>query len=177
MGIDKIKRLIALTAVVFLSTASFTFAADATPTPDSWQRDLLAWREKRAVNLQAPEGWLSLIGLEWLKEGDNSVGSAADNKIQIAKAPAHLVVVRLEKGGEMRLLAPAGGFPKDLLLDGHPAQEQPLFSDDNEHSPKLSLGDLTIIIIHRDKRYGLRIKDAQPATPVAFHGLRCDPPN
>jgi uncharacterized protein (DUF1684 family) len=137
----------------------------------------VAWREKRAANLQKPEGWLSLIGLEWLKEGDNSVGSASDNKIQIAKAPAHLVVVHLEKGGAMRLLAPAGGFPKDLLLDGHSAQEQPLLSDDNEHSSKLSLGDLTIIIIHRDERYGLRIKDAQAATRVGFHGLRWYPPN
>jgi len=35
----------------------------------SWQRDLLAWRAKRATGLQAPEGWLSLIALGWLKEG------------------------------------------------------------------------------------------------------------
>src|SRR5208282_5722340 len=34
----------------------------------AWQRDLLAWRAKRAANLQAPEGWLSLIALGWLKK-------------------------------------------------------------------------------------------------------------
>src|SRR5437868_14573851 len=130
MDIDKIRRLIALTAVVVLSTASFTFAADAPATPDSWQRDLLAWREKRAVNLQAPEGWLSLIGLEWLKEGDNSVGSASDNKVQIAKAPPHLGVIHFEKGA-MRITPPSGGFPKDLMLDGKPAQQQALFADDS----------------------------------------------
>jgi uncharacterized protein len=177
MDIDKIRRLIALTAVVFLSTASFTFAADATPTPDSWQRDLLAWREKRAVNLQAPEGWLSLIGLEWLKEGDNSVGSAADNKIQIAKAPAHLGIVRLEKEGKLQLVAPAGGFPKELQVDGHPAQEQALLADDNPNRSKLSLGGVTIIVINRDGRYGLRIKDEKAPTRVEFHGLRWYAPN
>src|SRR3981189_2041793 len=156
MEYPEMKRTLSLFAVVVLALTPFSIGTTDSPaTLDSWQRDLLAWREKRAANLQTPEGWLSLIGLEWLKEGDNSVGSAADNKIQIAKAPAHLVVVHLEKGGAMRLLAPAGGFPKDLLLDGHPAQEQPLLSDDNEHSSKLSLGDLTIIIIHRDERYGL----------------------
>ena len=172
------KRIVTLTVVVILSVVSFTFgAADSAVTPDSWQRDLLAWREKRAANLQTPEGWLSLIGLEWLKEGDNSVGSAADNKIQIAKAPAHVGVVRLEKGGALRLLAPAEGFPKELQVDGHPAQEQALLSDDSPNSSKLSFGGLTIIVIHRDERYGLRIKDAQAPTRVGFHGLHWYPPN
>src|SRR5882724_13645056 len=119
-GYQKMKRIETLIAVFLLS--SFVFGTTDTPaTPDSWQRDLLAWREKRAANLQAPEGWLSLTGLEWLKEGDNSVGSAADNKIQIAKAPAHLGIVRLEKEGKLQLVAPAGGFPKELQVDGHPA--------------------------------------------------------
>jgi len=89
----------------------------------SWQRDLLAWRAQRATNLQAPEGWLSLIALGWLKEGDNGFGSAEDNRVQIAgKAPAHIAVVRLEKGA-LRLLPPTEGFPKDLLVDGQPAKE------------------------------------------------------
>jgi hypothetical protein len=172
------KRTLFLSSVVILALAPFNFGASDSPaTPDTWQRDLLAWRDKRATRLQAPEGWLSLIGLEWLKDGDNSVGSAPDNKIQIAKAPAHLGVVRLEKGGMMRLLAPSGGFAKDLLLDGHPAQEQPLLADDSPNASKLSLGGLTIIVIHRDERYGLRIKDAQAPTRVGFHGLHWYPPN
>ena len=174
------KRVVALTAVVILSTVIFTLtlaAADPPVTPDTWQRDLLAWREKRAANLQTPEGWLSLIGLEWLKVGDNSFGSAADNKIRIAKMPAHVGIVRLEKGGALRLLAPSGGFPKDLQVDGHPAQEQALLADDSPNRSKLSLGGVTIIVIDRDERYGLRIKDAQAPTRVGFHGLRWYPPN
>ncbi len=165
-------------AALILALVPFTLGAGDTPiATDSWQRDLQAWREKRAANLQKPEGWLSLIGLEWLKEGDNSVGSASDNKIQIAKAPAHLGVVHLEKSGAMRLLPPAGGFPKDLELDGHPAQEQPLLADDSENSSKLSLGGLTLIVIHRDERYGLRIKDDEAPTRSGFHGLRWYAPN
>lgn len=165
--------------IVFLLVAAVPFlsmASDAPATSD-WQRDLLAWREKRAAGLQTPEGWLSLIGLEWLKEGDNSVGSAADNKIQIAKAPPHFAVVHLERNGALRLVAPSTGFPPGMLVDGHPAQEQALLSDDSPNRSKLSLGGLTIIVIHRDERYGLRIKDAQAPTRVGFHGLRWYPPN
>src|SRR5580692_12665730 len=100
-------------------------SADAKTSGDetSWQRDLLTWRAKRATSLQAPEGWLSLIALGWLKEGDNSFGSAADCRVQISKGPAHIAIVRLEKG-KLRLLPPAEGFPKDLLVDGQPAKEQ-----------------------------------------------------
>src|ERR1700691_2784788 len=110
--------------------SSETKSADEQTSKDqsSWQRDLLAWRAQRATNLQAPEGWLSLIALGWLKEGDNSFGSADDCRIQIAgHGPAHIAVVHLDKGG-LRLLPPAGGFPKDLMVDGQPAKEQTLLA-------------------------------------------------
>jgi uncharacterized protein (DUF1684 family) len=143
----------------------------------AWQSELTSWRAQRAAKLQAPEGWLSLIGLDWLREGDNSFGSDADNRIQIAaQTPAHIGVVRLEKGA-LRLLPPAGGFPKGLLVDGHAAREQALVSDDSEQPSKLTIGTLTIILIHRDDRFALRIKDPQAPTRVAFHGLRWYPPN
>jgi hypothetical protein len=175
---QKVKRTLALAAIVILAAMSFSFGGTETsPSPDAWQRALLAWRGQRAANLQAPEGWLSLIGLEWLQEGDNSFGSAADNRIQIAaKAPAHVAVVRLEKGA-LRLLPPSGGFPKELLVDGHPAQEQALLSDDSPDRSKLSFGGLTIILIHRDERFALRIKDSRAPTRVGFHGLRWYLPN
>jgi uncharacterized protein (DUF1684 family) len=158
--------LIALAVLVCVCLAS-----DQATTSDSWQSRLLQWRAERAARLQAPEGWLSLVGLEWLKEGDNSVGSAPDNRIQIAKAPAHLAVVRLEHGA-LRLLPPPGGFPKDLVVDGHGAQEQILYADDGATPSKLKIGTLTVILIHRDERIGLRIKDLDAPTRTGFHGLR-----
>jgi uncharacterized protein len=147
-------------------------------TDDSaWQSEITAWRAKRAASLQAPEGWLSLVGLDWLQEGDNSFGSGTDNRIQInAKTPAHLGVVHLEKG-MLRLLAPAGGFPKELLVDGHAAAEQSLAADDSDKSSKLSIGSVTIIVINRDGRFALRVKDLQAPTRLGFHGLHWYPPN
>jgi hypothetical protein len=143
----------------------------------SWQRDLLTWRAQRVTALRAPEGWLSLIALGWLNDGDNSFGSAEDNRVQIAgKGPAHIAIVRLEKSG-LRLLPPAGGFPKDLLVDGQPAKEQALFADDADQSSKLTIGTLTIVVIHRDDRFALRVKDRQAATRVGFRGLHWYPPN
>ncbi len=165
--------VLAVVAALIVPSLGVSAATDES----AWQSELTSWRAKRAANLQAPEGWLSLIGLGWLQEGNNSFGAAADNRIQItAKIPAHVGVVRLEKGS-LRLLAPAGGFPKDLLVDDRAAAEQALGADDAEHPMKMTIGTLTMILIHRDDRFALRIKDMQAPTRVDFHGLRWYPPN
>ena len=138
----------------------------------AWESELNAWRAKRADGLQAPEGWLSLIGLGWLQEGDNTFGAAEDNRVQInAPVPAHVGIVRVEKTS-LRLLPPAGGFPKDFLLDGRAAVEGPLLADDADKPSKLQIGTVTIIVINRDGRFALRIKDPKAPTRVSFHGLR-----
>ena len=123
----------------------------------AWQTELESWRAKRATSLQAPEGWLSLIGLAWLQEGDNTFGSDPDSRIQIeAKIPAHVGIVHLAKG-TVHLLPPPGGFPKDFQVDGHPAKEQDLVADNAEQPSKLTVGTITIIVINRDGRFALRI--------------------
>jgi uncharacterized protein (DUF1684 family) len=179
------KKKILLVALVLVAVMSQSLAAasaagsndKSSDDQSSWQRDLLAWRTERATRLQGPEGWLSLIALGWLKDGDNSFGSADDCRVQIAgKGPAHIAVVRLEKG-TLRLLPPVGGFPKDLLVDGQPAKEQELLADDADQPSKLTIGTLTIIAIHRDDQFGLRVKDLQAPTRVGFHGLRWYAPN
>ncbi len=166
------KRIAILFAITLLCPSLYCASQDGT-----WQAELEKWRAQRATNLQAPEGWLSLIGLDWLQEGDNSFGSDADNRIQIAaKIPAHVGVVRMAKG-TVRLLPPAGGFPKDFQVDGQTAKEQDLVADDAEKPSKLTVGTITIIVINRDGRFALRIKDPQAPTRTGFHGLRWYAPN
>jgi len=152
-------------------------ATEIAPDRNKWAAELAAWRERRAANLQAPDGWLSLIGLEWLRDGDNSFGSAEDNRIQVAaKIAAHAGIVRLEKGA-LQLLPPASGFPKEFQVNGRPAQEQVLTADDSENPSKLTIGSITIIVINRDGRFGLRIKDPQAPSRQGFHGLKWFPPD
>jgi uncharacterized protein len=150
------RKFLSAIAFVLVAMLSHSFAQADDPSDIApWQRDTQLWRAQRAASLKAPEGWLSLIALGWLKEGDNSFGSADDSRIQIAgKGPAHIAVVRLEKNS-LRLIAPAEGFPKDLRVDGQPAKDQALFADDADKPSKLTIGTLTIIVIHRDDRFAL----------------------
>src|SRR5215813_1240966 len=71
------------TAAFLLLSFTLLHAADAPAPNTSWKSDLLAWRAQHAADLQKPTGWLTLIGLEWLKPGDNSFGSAKANAIVV----------------------------------------------------------------------------------------------
>jgi len=161
--------------------ALFCFGASISAAPQSanWQKESAAWREQHAAELQKPDGWLALAGLEWLESGDNSFGSAADNKIHMpARAPAHLGVLRLE-GDKVALNPPAGGFPQEFLVDGKPAQPQPLHvdPDHDKNDPRMTIGALNFYVIKRGERFALRIKDAKSAALTGFHGLKWYPPN
>jgi uncharacterized protein (DUF1684 family) len=153
----------------------------------AWQRDLADWRAKHAADLQTPDGWLALVGLEWLQPGDNSFGSAADNKIHLpASAPPHLGVLKLQ-GAIISLAPPISAaaspspdeFPKTFLVDGTAATPQVLHTDadDDKKNPRLTIGSLLMYGIKRGDRYALRIKDSKSPALTGFHGLNWFPPN
>lgn len=137
----------------------------------TWRDDLAKWRTQHAADLQRPENWLLLIGLEWLKEGDNSLGADKSNTIAIkAKVPAHIAVFRLDKG-KVTLRAPQDGFPKDLTVNGKPAAEQALRADDQPPRDTVRIGTVALIVLHRGDRYALRIWDATNPARTNFKGL------
>jgi uncharacterized protein len=157
---------------------------------ESWQKELGLWRAAHAIELQTPDGWLALVGLEWLEPGDNSFGSAPDNKVHLpSAAPAHLGVLHFE-GGVVTLKSPAAtphavvsslpnGFPDGFMVDGKPAEPRTLATDpdSDKNNPRLTIGSLSMYVIRRADRYGLRIKDSRSALLRNFHGLKWFPEN
>jgi uncharacterized protein len=168
-------RLIAVVSLLFWITYPRALPLTGPTSEANWRKELLSWRELQAKKLQAPDGWLSLAGLEWLNEGDNMLGSASDNRIRIqADIAPHLGVLRLSHNA-VSLEPPSGGFPKGLLLDGHTPKAQVLASEDKPSI--LTDGTLSMFVIHRGDRYALRIKDSHSSTLLQFHGLKWYAPN
>jgi uncharacterized protein (DUF1684 family) len=166
-------RSIAVASLLFW--ISFAFCQNGPVSEANWRQELLTWRGRQAKKLQAPDGWLSLAGLEWLNEGDNTFGSASDNRIRIqADAAPHLGVLRLSHDG-VSLEPPAGGFPPGLLLDGHTPRAQVLAGEDSPNM--LTDGTLSMFVIHRGDRYALRIKNSDSSARLQFHGLGWYAPN
>lgn len=146
-----------------------------TPAPvpaATYEQQIQQWRSGRVERLTAPNGWLSLIGLEWLKEGDNRVGSAADNDIVLKAGPAHLGTVTLAKDGDLHLMLAKGSA---ATIDGKVATEAALIDDAHvtgDASPTLvSFGAANFYVIDRDGRKALRVKDSDAAARKSFLGI------
>ena len=143
---------------------------------DSYKHSIEQWQAGRVERLTAPDGWLSLIGLEWLKEGANRVGSAADNDIVLSAGPAHLGVVTLAHDGGMRI-----ALDKDsgATIDGKAVTEAALVDDLHagaDAAPtRVSFGTASFYVIDRDGRKGLRVKDTEAPTRKHFVGIDAFP--
>jgi uncharacterized protein len=140
---------------------------------DSFQKETSTWRADHKTDLVKPDGWLSLVGLEWLEAGDNTVGSAAGNKIHLPSGPAQLMVLHLEDN-KVTLNPPASGFAGDFLVEGAAAKSQVLRAEPNKDklSPRLTIGTLNMYVIRREARFALRIKDSHSAAITGFHELK-----
>jgi uncharacterized protein (DUF1684 family) len=135
--------------------------APETPQADiqAHRAEIAQWQEKRATRLKAEDGWLSLIGLFWLNEGNNviSIPSAGSPTVKLAR---HGGTVTLEPGAGM-------------VIDGKPADAPvTLRNDAEEKGPTVvQMGSVRFQIIKRGEKYGLRVKDADAHTRTHFEGL------
>src|SRR6188768_3641230 len=126
------------------------------------------WRAQRLERLTSANGWLSLVGLDWLKPGANTIGSAKDNDIVIANAPEHLGTVEWKDDAVTVSLNPGS----QATIDGKPATAATLLDDSNENPTTIAFGSTRFYLIDRaGGKKGLRIKDSQAKTRTEFLGL------
>lgn len=174
MKTNPLWRSLRFVGIFCLFIGATGFAQDA-----GWEHELAAWRTQHVAELLKPAGWLSLTGLEWLRDGDNSFGTADDNNIHLAgSGPGHMGILRLA-GSNVQLLPPRGGFPPDLLVAGAAAKPQVLLvdPDNDKNAPHITIGTLNMYVIRRGERYALRVKDSKSQTLVGFRGLNWYAPN
>ncbi|MDD5298150.1 MAG: DUF1684 domain-containing protein [Rhodocyclaceae bacterium] len=137
------------------------------------QTDFELWRQKRLEELSAPEGWLSLIGLFWLEPGTNAVGSAPSCPVQLPQGPELLGALHWEASGI--IWKPAPGCAAGV--EGRHAAEAdgsvPLDTDEEGKPSLIRLGDLSLFILEREGRIGVRLRDRAWAEKQPFAGLAC----
>jgi uncharacterized protein (DUF1684 family) len=139
---------------------------------NAYQQEIERWHAARIARLIAPQGWLSLVGLEWLKPGTNRIGSAGDNDIVLAKAPAHLGTITWAKDGTLAIaLASIGG----VAIDGAERSNATLLDDSHTHPTTVAFGSVNFIAVDRGGRKGLRVRDSEAATRTQFAGIECFP--
>lgn len=151
-----------------------TNAAAATPAYDH-AADVAAWREGRLARLQKPDGWLSLIGLHWLVEGEQTLGHAAGNDIELAAGPAQLGTIRLH--GDEVLFAAADGGPQVLVSNSTGERSEAgrtwhvLAADASGNPSIVSVDTVSFLVIKRGDKYALRVRDSEAKTRRDFAGI------
>lgn len=139
---------------------------------DDYQASVEHWRAQRIARLTAPDGWLSLTGLHWLEPGPNTLGSAADNTVVLAKAPAHLGTIEWHADDSLTLQLAA---ESDALIDGE-SKSRAILRDDREPKPtRVSFGSANFIVIDRGGRKALRVRDSEAETRTQFAGIESFP--
>lgn len=158
-------------AILSALFASAAFAAPPAPTP--YAAEIEAFRKERDASLRNPEGWLSLVGLSWLSEGDNSVGSAPKSRVPLpkGKAPETLGVIRVEKG-TATFTASRGAT---VTSEGKPVTTIVLKPDSSGAATGLAHGTLSLYLIKRGGKLGIRVKDREAETLRSFKGMEWFP--
>jgi uncharacterized protein (DUF1684 family) len=146
------KRLLIL---LMLSVAFLACRRAVAPPPAEFTQ----WREKRLANLTKEDGWLTLVGLDWLKEGPNEISLPS-------KPPA--VIHATLTGGKVTL-DPA----PSLMIDGKPlAAPTELRNDADPQGPTIvQSGSIRFYAIKRNDRYGFRVRDLASDARTKFAGL------
>ncbi len=157
--------------VIALLVASPAFAAP--PDPAAYKAEIEAFHKERDASLRNDGGWLTFVGLSWLADGDNSVGSAPRSRVLLpkGKAPKTLGVIRLEKGVATFTAAPGAA----VTSDGKPVTTILLKPDTSGPATQLSHGPFTFFVIRRGPKWGVRVKDKDAAALKSFAGIESFP--
>jgi len=146
------------------------FAADTAAI--GYQRSIAAWRAQQEAKLKAEDGWLTVVGLTWLKEGANRVGSNPGFEIRLPKSAPDRVGMLTLKAGKVRF-TPAPGVA--VTMNGAPVKETDLKPDVDANYDRLAVGRVKFFIIKREDKLGVRIKDNDSAARREFSGLKWYP--
>ena len=136
---------------------------------DAYRLSIEAWRAEREASLTADTGWLTLTGLFFLREGDNSFGSGPLNDIVLPEGPERAGVLQL-RAREILVSAPRG---QTLTVDGEEVPQARLYP--RERPAELTIGALTLVVHLSGDRLAIRVRDRDSESRRRFAGLRWYP--
>ena len=180
----KVAVLVALTLLVYIAACSKSSKPRVAFDQAAHKTEIQKWQSDRLASLTKDDGWLTLVGLFWLNEGENKFGSDAKNAVVLPKdkSPGIAGSLWLEKG-HVRLtarpeakifVAPPPGVA--VTPDSKPITTFDLKDDNDDNGPTiLKLGSLLINVIKRGERIGVRVKDTASQTRREFKGLEYYP--
>ncbi len=162
-------RVYGILLLVLLSMGAFA----ANRLDATYQGDYAKWRAGYTEDLK--KNWLTLVGLFWLKDGTNRIGGDQNDEVPLpaAKAAPQIGTIDFHAGHAMFRADPHA----KITSDGRPVKAIELKPDTTDKPTMLHTGDLTILMIQREQKYGIRVRDARSPAVAEFKGLDFYPVN
>jgi len=152
---------------IFLFTSFAAAVVDASSF-ENYEAELAEWQAQRVSRLTAPDGWLSLIGLHFLQEGEQRVGSTEGNDMILAAGPPSLGVIELQPSGRVMLrVTPGAG----VRVDGREMLSAELIPQGRGQTTTVSCGSMSFYVIVRGGRMALRVQDTASPRRTRFAGI------
>jgi hypothetical protein len=134
------------------------------PASNAYRTQIEEWQRQREASLKADGGWLTVTGLFWLHDGANTFSATAPSAA---------------------ILLPAGPDVRDGQFDLHNGRvllrlggENRVIQPDTAPKPDaVKMGSLTMTVIERGGRFGIRLKDTNSRLRKDFTGLHYFPVN
>ena len=163
-GVNSI-MLVMLAAGLWMAVA-VAGHADPGGSIDPAEQQVLEWRQRRDEGLRRADGWLTLVGLQWLKPGPNTLGSGPGNDIQLPGGPDYWGTIDLKDKTLLFVRAPGS----DITVDGATPDQLELVADDAGEPTVVRSGALAFHVIFRES-FGLRVIDSQAPARLNFKGV------
>jgi len=122
-----------------------------------YDSEIAEWRRAREAALKADGGWLTVAGLFWLQPGANLFWQAATNEIVLPDGPELAGVFEFHDG---MVTVTQDGATREVAHDC---------------ADVVKVGRLSLLVIKRGDRYGIRLKDSDSQYRREFHGIEYYP--
>ena len=131
--------------------------------------EIKQYHQQLDEQLRTPDGWLTLVGLHWLQEGENRVGSDQTFEVPLPKGTSPELVGTLKKAEHKVTFTPAGDL-EVFSGDQRVVAEIELEFDLNQNQTILSVGEVSFYLVIRGNRYGIRAKQENSPNRMNFEG-------
>lgn len=135
------------------------FAQAPMKTNKAYKNEIITWRENRVKSLKSEKGWLNIVGLYWLKQGENTIGSGAENRIILpqGKANENLGTIILKDS----LVTFAVQRNSIITANDAPFNNGVIYTGKDESAVILTHKTLKWFVIKRGNNYALRLRDLE----------------
>jgi uncharacterized protein (DUF1684 family) len=137
------------------------------------------WRKAHDESYAAPGGWLDCVGLFWLKEGVNVVGSAPQSLVRLPKtSPSRLAAITLKDRQAFIKFESSENVTLDeaSVLTGQLYQLRPAGPGFDGYST-VKIGPTTFMLLGRKYGFGIRVYDPNSEVRKTFKAFSWFAPN